>query len=158
MGNSIGRRKIFRRPPFFFHNTGIAISNPQQLKQHLSVEESISLLEEEKILTLTEEIYCTCCMEKPVQTRLSCGHETMCYSCAYKWIIANNHRSCPICRCDTKDVSVCYQLKFILPPKHDDVDNDIANANAYDIANANAYDNNNPYNVSDGFVSISLEN
>ena len=80
----------------------------------------------------------------------------------------NSSCSSPICRHDTKDVSVCYQLKFILPPKHDDidiayavandVDNDIANANAYDIANANAYDNNNPYNVSDGFVSISLEN
>ena len=76
----------------------------------------------------------------------------------------NSSCSSPICRHDTKDVSVCYQLKFILPPKHDDIDiayavaNAVANDIAYANANADANANDNPYNVSDGFVSISLEN
>jgi hypothetical protein len=67
-----------------------------------------------KIGTFHTERVCDSCMENPVQTRLNCGHDSLCYHCIYTWTQVYKKNTCPICRTVIKTIQVPYILEYII--------------------------------------------
>lgn len=67
-----------------------------------------------KIGTLNAEKLCDSCMENPVQTRLNCGHESLCYQCMYTWTQIYKKDTCPVCRTIIKTIQVPYILEYVI--------------------------------------------
>ena len=67
-----------------------------------------------KIGTFNTKHLCDSCMENPVQTRLNCGHESLCYQCMYTWTQIYNKITCPICRTKIETIQVPYILEYTI--------------------------------------------
>lgn len=55
---------------------------------------------------------CDSCMERPIQTRLNCGHESLCYMCMYTWVQVYKKSTCPVCRTEIEKIQVPYLLEY----------------------------------------------
>lgn len=67
-----------------------------------------------KIGTFNIERLCDSCMECPIQTRLNCGHESLCYQCMYMWTQIYKKDTCPVCRTIIKTIQVPYILEYVI--------------------------------------------
>lgn len=99
MGNSYSQRRQFIRLPKI----------PKK-----SYEPRPISLNPIKIGSFNPDSLCNSCMKNPIQTRLNCGHTTLCYMCLYMWTQVYNKFTCNICRESIKTLQVPYILEYTI--------------------------------------------
>lgn len=74
----------------------------------------LNILNPSKIGNYNEGLLCDSCMENPIQTKLNCGHASLCYECMFTWTQVYNKDTCPICRTQITTIEVPYLLTYTI--------------------------------------------